>query len=296
MEILCLIPARSGSKGVPHKNIRELAGKPLIAWSIEQAKQSKHKMRIIVSTDSEEYCEIAKRYGAETPFLRPKEISQDLSTDLEFIEHALGELKKENYFPDFIVQLRPTYPTRTVKNLDETIDIFIENRDKYDSLRTVISFEKSPYKMYRIENNILEPLFREVNGIKEPYNQCRQNLIFKKIKFIKCDHFTISKYMSISDLIVVPSIYQEQYGRVIQEGVASGSLVIGSNVGAIPEIISDKDLIFERENHEALAILITKLNNKLFYKNKFKKLYNLIMKKRSLKNQVKILIKSEVFK
>jgi glycosyltransferase involved in cell wall biosynthesis len=127
-------------------------------------------------------------------------------------------------------------------------------------------------------------------------NQCRQNLIFKKIKFIKCDHFTISKYMSISDLIVVPSIYQEQYGRVIQEGVASGSLVIGSNVGAIPEIISDKDLIFERENHEALAILITKLNNKLFYKNKFKKLYNLIMKKRSLKNQVKILIKSEVFK
>ena len=176
MEILCLIPARSGSKGVPHKNIRELAGKPLIAWSIEQAKQSKHKMRIIVSTDSEEYCEIAKRYGAETPFLRPKEISQDLSTDLEFIEHALGELKKENYFPDFIVQLRPTYPTRTVKNLDETIDIFIENRDKYDSLRTVISFEKSPYKMYRIENNILEPLFREVNGIKEPYNQCRQNL------------------------------------------------------------------------------------------------------------------------
>ena len=176
MEILCLIPARSGSKGIPHKNIRELAGKPLIAWSIEQAKQSKHKMRIIVTTDSVEYCVIAKKYGAETPFLRPKEISQDLSTDLEFIEHALGELKKENYNPDFIVQLRPTYPTRKINILDETIDIFIKNRDKYDSLRTVIPFEKSPYKMYRIENNILEPLFREVNGIKEPYNQCRQNL------------------------------------------------------------------------------------------------------------------------
>ena len=72
--------------------------------------------------------------------------------------------------------MRPTYPTRKVETLNETIDLFIENRDKYDSLRTVIPFDKSPYKMYRIENNILEPLFREVNGIKEPYNQCRQNL------------------------------------------------------------------------------------------------------------------------
>jgi CMP-N,N'-diacetyllegionaminic acid synthase len=176
MEILCLIPARSGSKGIPNKNIRKLAGKPLLAWSIEQAKQSKHKMRIIVTTDSEEYCEIAKKYGAETPFLRPNEISQDLSTDLEFIKHSLGELKKENYNPDFIVQLRPTYPTREVNILDETIDIFIKERNKYDSLRTVIPFDKSPYKMYRIEDKELKPLFREVNGIKEPFNQCRQNL------------------------------------------------------------------------------------------------------------------------
>ena len=176
MKILCLIPARSGSKGIKHKNIRNLSGKPLMAWSIEQAKNSKHSMRIIVTTDSEEYAKIARDYGAETPFLRPSKISQDLSTDLEFIKHALEELKKEDYIPDFIVQLRPTYPTRKVETLNETIDLFIENRDKYDSLRTVIPFDKSPYKMYRIENNILEPLFREVNGIKEPYNQCRQNL------------------------------------------------------------------------------------------------------------------------
>ena len=176
MKILCLIPARSGSKGIKDKNIRDLSGKPLMAWSIEQAKNSKHPMRIIVTTDSEKYARIARNYGAETPFLRPSEISQDLSTDLEFIQHALEELKKEDYIPDFIVQLRPTYPTRKVETLNDTIDLFIENRDKYDSLRTVIPFDKSPYKMYRIENNILEPLFREVNGIKEPYNQCRQNL------------------------------------------------------------------------------------------------------------------------
>ena len=87
MKILCIIPARSGSKGIPHKNIKNLCGKPLLSWSIEQAQKSKHYMRIIVTTDSEEYAEIARKYGAETPFIRPKEISQDLSTDLEFIQH-----------------------------------------------------------------------------------------------------------------------------------------------------------------------------------------------------------------
>ena len=176
MKILCIIPARSGSKGIPNKNIKNLAGKPLIAWSIEQAKKSKYEMRIIVSTDSEEYAKIAREYGAETPFLRPREISQDLSTDLEFIGHGLEELKNENYVPDFIVQLRPTYPTRKVEILDKTIKLFIENRNKYDSLRTVIPFDKSPYKMYLVEKEELIPLFKEVNGIKEPYNQCRQNL------------------------------------------------------------------------------------------------------------------------
>lgn len=176
MNILCIIPARSGSKGIPHKNIKNLCGKPLLSWSIEQAQKSKYKMRIIVSTDCEKYAELAREYGAETPFLRPKDISQDLSTDYEFIIHAIEELKKENYVPDFIVQLRPTYPTRKVETLDKTIKLFIENRDKYDSLRTVIPFDKSPYKMYRIEDNELKPLFREVSGIIEPYNQCRQNL------------------------------------------------------------------------------------------------------------------------
>ena len=177
MEILCLIPARSGSKGIPDKNIKNLVNKPLLAWSIEQAQNSKYKMRIIVSTDSEEYGNIAKKYGAEVPFLRPSEIAQDLSTDLEFIEHSLKYLEdNENYIPDFIVQLRPTYPTRKVETLDDTIKTFIEKRMEYDSLRTVFPIEKSPFKMYTLNGNNLEPLFRTLGDINEPYNQCRQNL------------------------------------------------------------------------------------------------------------------------
>ena len=176
MNILALIPARSGSKGIPHKNIKNFKNKPLLTWSIEQAKSSKYINRIIVSTDSEEYAKIANQYGAETPFLRPKEISGDLSTDKEFIKHAVKWLREnENYKPELIVQLRPTYPTRKVNIIDETIKIMMDEK-RYDSLRTVIPFNKSPFKMYRIIKERLIPLHQSVDKKLEPYNLCRQAL------------------------------------------------------------------------------------------------------------------------
>lgn len=177
VEILCIIPARSGSKGLPHKNIKIYKEKPLMAWSIEQAQNSRYKMRIIVSTDSEEYAIVAKKYGAEVPFIRPTDISNDLSTDYEFISHAVSWFwENEKYRPDIILQLRPTSPLRKVQHIDNCLSVFISNMDNYDSLRSVTPFDKSPYKMYTIEKNILTPLFTEVNNIKEPYNQCRQVL------------------------------------------------------------------------------------------------------------------------
>ena len=109
-KILCIIPARSGSKGIIHKNIKLLKEKPLIYYSIEQALKCKYKMKIIISTDSEEYKKLCLKYNnIEIPFLRPKEISGDLSTDKEFILHCVDYLKtKQNYICDFILQLRPT--------------------------------------------------------------------------------------------------------------------------------------------------------------------------------------------
>ena len=180
MKILCIIPARSGSKRIINKNIKKFNGKPLIAWSIEQAKKTflNKQMRIIVSTDSIQYSEIAKKWGAEVPFLRPKEISGDLSTDYECIKHAVEWFKKnENYNPDIILQLRPTQPCRKVEDINKCLKLFSENHEKYDSLRTVVEFEKSPYKMYNINDKYeLQPLYREINNIKEPFNQCRQIL------------------------------------------------------------------------------------------------------------------------
>tara|TARA_B110000908_G_C10267203_1_gene465458 strand:- start:2351 stop:3052 length:702 start_codon:yes stop_codon:yes gene_type:complete len=179
MKILCLIPARSGSKGITNKNIKILKGKPLIAWSIEQAKNTTYYkqglMRIIVSTDSEKYKKVALKWGAEVPFLRPKKISLDSSTDIEFIKHALEWFQeKENYIPDYILHLRPTQPCRKDDLIDSCLNKFIGS--DYDSLRTVIPTMKTPYKMYIKKENELVPLFNNMNGITEPYNIGRQYL------------------------------------------------------------------------------------------------------------------------
>jgi len=177
VEILCIIPARSGSKGIKNKNIMDYNGKPLLAWSIEQAQKCDYKMRIIVSTDSQEYANIALTYGAEVPFLRPHEISTDLSNDFEFINHCVNWLKiNENYKCDIILQLRPTSPRRKIEDINKALKLFIENRDNFHSLRSVIPFEKSPYKMYKVVNNNLLPLFKSIDNIYEPYNEARQIL------------------------------------------------------------------------------------------------------------------------
>lgn len=183
-KILVIIPARSGSKGIIDKNIKYFSGKPLMYWTIKQALESRYStnMRVIVSTDSEKYRQIAIECGAEAPFLRPIEIAQDLSTDYECVKHCLQWLNEnDGYVPDFVVQLRPTQPCRNVSCIDKCIKLFINGFDKYDSLRSVYEIEKSPYKMYTIcdvgeKNELLKPLFDAVGNIKEPYNQCRQVL------------------------------------------------------------------------------------------------------------------------
>lgn len=179
MKIIAIIPARSGSKGIPNKNIKLYKGKPLLAHSILQALQSKYITEVYVSTDSQEYKEIAIEYGALVPFLRPPQFADDLSPDIDLFNHFLVHYHENinTIYPDIIVQLRPTYPNRTVELIDNCIEIFINNYDNYDSLRTVIPLNKSPYKMYYIdEQNMLIPYLLKYKDIVEPYNQARQLL------------------------------------------------------------------------------------------------------------------------
>ncbi len=176
-KIIALIPARSGSKSLPDKNILPYRSIPLIAHSIKMASESSYISETYVSTDSLKYKEIAESYGAIVPFLRPSEISQDDSSDLEVFQHFLKWYKEMNGFESIsdllIIHLRPTYPNRSLELLDKTIKCFLDVEDKYDSLRTVIPC-KTPIKCYYIQNDLLTPYFKSFNRIDEPYNHARQ--------------------------------------------------------------------------------------------------------------------------
>ena len=176
-EILALIPARGGSKGIPRKNIRNFAGYPLIAWSIAAAKQASCVTRMVLSTDDEEIASVAREYGAETPFLRPSELAQDQTTDLPVFEHALQWLaENEGYRPEIVIQLRPTSPVRPKHCVDNAVRILLDHDDA-DCVRGVVPAGQNPHKMWRLAgaDQPMRPLL-QVDGIAEPYNAPRQVL------------------------------------------------------------------------------------------------------------------------
>ena len=134
-KIIAIIPARSGSKGLPDKNIKDLNGKPLIAYSIEAANESKCFDKVLVSTDSEKYAEISKKYGAKVPFLRSAENSNDESGTWGACEEVLNNLDEKF---DVVVLLQPTSPFRTAQNIKEALDLFfLKNADTVVSVTQI---------------------------------------------------------------------------------------------------------------------------------------------------------------
>ena len=176
-EVLAIIPARGGSKGIPRKNIKSFAGYPLIAYSIAAGLQSELTTRVIVSTDDEEIAEVARKWGAQTPFLRPAEFAADNTLDLPVFQHALTWLKEhEGYVPDIVLQLRPTSPARPRTLLDDAIRLLMDHPEA-DSVRGVVPAGENPHKMWRVdpETGLMHGLLK-VDGIDEPYNAPRQKL------------------------------------------------------------------------------------------------------------------------
>jgi YrbI family 3-deoxy-D-manno-octulosonate 8-phosphate phosphatase len=174
LEVLAIIPARGGSKGLVRKNISLLGGHPLIAYSVSAALQSETVTRVIVSTDDKEIAQIAIQYGAEVPFLRPAELAQDKTPDLPVFQHALEWLRQEeDYKPDLVVQLRPTTPIRPPDCIDRAVNLLID-QPQADSVRAVVPSGQNPYKMWRIEEDQMIPLLQ--GEFKEPYNMPRQKL------------------------------------------------------------------------------------------------------------------------
>jgi YrbI family 3-deoxy-D-manno-octulosonate 8-phosphate phosphatase len=176
-EVLALIPARGGSKGIPRKNIRPFAGHPLIAYSIAAGLQASTVTRVIVTTEDEEIAEVARSCGAETPFLRPPELAQDGTLDLPVFQHALNWLaQNEDFHPDVVVHLRPTTPIRPADLVDRSVSRLLEHPEA-DSVRGITPAHQNPFKMWLMDGDDkpIHPL-TTVPGMDEPYNSPRQVL------------------------------------------------------------------------------------------------------------------------
>jgi len=168
---VALIPARGGSKRIPKKNIKELADHPLIAYTICSAIDSGIFSRVIVSTEDEETARIARMYGAEVPFMRPAEYAADKSSDIDFVLHALEELKKDGFTPDCFSILRPTNPFRQPETIKRAWKEFTSD-EKVDSLRAVTKCTEHPAKMWIINEQKMRmsPVMENPNKKETPWH------------------------------------------------------------------------------------------------------------------------------
>jgi CMP-N,N'-diacetyllegionaminic acid synthase len=171
--VVALIGARAGSKGVPNKNIKLLGSRSLLAWSIAACLRSPSIDRVIVSTDSADYAALAVNLGAEAPFLRPAEISGDRSTDYDFIVHALDWLAAEGQEPDYLVHIRPTTPLRDPALIDAAVQAFRAST-KATALRSVHEMSESAYKTFELAEGGQLKRFGADNTALDSANNARQ--------------------------------------------------------------------------------------------------------------------------
>jgi YrbI family 3-deoxy-D-manno-octulosonate 8-phosphate phosphatase len=212
-EVLAIIQARGGSKGIPRKNLRLLGAHPLVAYSIANAKAAQLVTRVIVSTDDDEIAEACKQYGAEVPFMRPPALATDEATDLPLFEHALAWLlEHQGYCPQVVVQLRPTSPFRPRGLVDAAIRLLLGSPES-DCVRGVTSPNQNPYKMWRTQpDGFLSPLL-EID-LEEPYNMPRQKLpatLWQTGHIDAIRYETIIHQHSLSGRRILPIMIENRY-------------------------------------------------------------------------------------
>lgn len=172
-KIIAIIPARGGSKGIPRKNVKDLAGKPMISYIIESVKKTEGIDRVIVSTEDEEIARVSKEYGAEVPFIRPSELAEDEIATLPVLQHALEWLEKnENYIPDYVLLVYPTSPLLKTERIREAIDLCLKlNSDSvvsvhYDKGQYLVEVEGGWSRLYptKIANRQWMKPLAKING------------------------------------------------------------------------------------------------------------------------------------
>jgi CMP-N-acetylneuraminic acid synthetase len=175
MEVLAIIPARGGSKGIYRKNLIPFNNKPLVAHSIIHGLNAQLVNRVIVSTDDEEIRRVSLEFGAEVPFLRPRELAEDNVLDIPVFEHALRYLEEsEGYYPDIVLHLRPTAPHRSSVWINDAVRLLYDHPHA-DSVRSVSEPDKHPYRMFTIDKDgFLDPIMKHEHPV--PYLLRRQDL------------------------------------------------------------------------------------------------------------------------
>jgi len=206
MNILAIIPARGGSKGIPQKNIKKLYKRPLIEYSINAAKSSKKINKIIVSTDNEKIAKISKSLGIEVPFLRPKKISADNSQTVDLIKHTIKKLKKNEFVPDIITILQPTSPFRTSHMIDKSINLL--KKTDATSVISVTEIKKHPFLWFEIQNEYLK-------SVKKDAHKFYQRQLFPKIFYPTGAIYTfwtstLTRYNSIYGPKIKPMIVKDE--------------------------------------------------------------------------------------
>jgi N-acylneuraminate cytidylyltransferase len=203
--VVALIPSRAGSKRVPDKNVRPLAGHPLIAYTIAGALQSGVFSSVVVSTDSELYAEIAKYYGADVPFLRPDAFAGDLSPDIEWVEYTLKRLKDQGHHYDCFSILRPTSPFRLPDTIRRAWETFLA-AEGVDSLRAVEKCKQHPGKMWVVRGDRMHPLL-PLSPAEQPWHS--------------------SQYQALPEVYVQNASLEIAWCRVVFEGkTIAGSVVV----------------------------------------------------------------------
>jgi N-acylneuraminate cytidylyltransferase len=161
MEIIALVTARSGSKGIPDKNIRKIGGHSLLEWSIKSTLKSSQVTKVFLSTDSVEYAKLGESFGAIVPFLRPVELASDTAVDLDVFKHFLAEI---NELPQAIVHIRPTTPLRNPKIINDAVINFMKLRSEITSLRSVHEMSESAYKTFEVSDQGLLKSIASIAG------------------------------------------------------------------------------------------------------------------------------------
>ena len=240
-KIIALIMARKGSKSIPYKNIKLLHGFPLIAWTIAAAKLSKKIDRIIVSTDDKKIAKIAEKFGAEIPFLRPKQFAKDNSTDFEVLNHFLkwyGNFNQEKI--KMIIHLRPTTPFRKPEIIDKAIEIFEKKINQITGLRSVYELPDTSWKNFEMDRN--KNLVSLINISKRSNNTELSNLPRQKYK----KTFRGQGYVDI----VKPS--------VIKKGQTFGNKIHGFLTSDVGDIDSLDQLLALKKDHSCRKLNVYK--------------------------------------